>query len=174
MASLRGEFACKLDAKLRIALPSALKKQIPVAAEGRFVINRGFEKHLVLYPLNEWEIITAQMDQLNLYVKKHREFVRYFHRGATELALDGSGRLLLPKRLLTYAGIKEEIVLLAYAKRIEVWDSQLYDSGVVENEPEDYAKLAEEIMGNKSSSKSEDTRESEIREFPSPPPQQRH
>jgi MraZ protein len=172
MASFRGEFECKLDAKLRIALPSGLKKQMPVAAEGRFVINRGFEKHLVLYPFDEWEIITGQLNQLNLYVKKHREFVRYFHRGATELTLDGSGRLLLPKRLLTYAGIKDEVVLLAYAKRIEVWDSELYES-VWENEPEDFSQLAEEIMGNGDSSKTEDTNR-EIREFPSPPPEQRH
>jgi MraZ protein len=170
MASFLGEFECKLDAKLRIALPSALKKQLPLEAEGRFVINRGFEKHLVLYPFAEWEILTEELNQLNLYVKKHREFVRYFHRGATELNLDGSGRLLLPKRLLTYAGIKEEVVLLAYANRIEVWDSELYDS-VLENEPEDYSKLAEDIMGNGDSSESEDTSRPEIREFPSPPPQ---
>lgn len=172
MASFLGEFECKLDAKLRIALPSGLKKQMPVAAESRFVINRGFEKHLVLYPFDEWEIITGELNRLNLYVKKHREFVRYFHRGATELTLDGSGRLLLPKRLLTYAGIKEEVVLLAYANRIEVWDSELYDS-VLENEPEDFAKLAEDIMGNGDSSDAEDTSR-EIREFPSLPPEQRH
>jgi MraZ protein len=172
MASFIGEFACKLDAKLRIALPSGLKKQMPVSAEGRFVINRGFEKHLVLYPFHEWEAITEELNELNLYVKKHREFVRYLHRGATELTLDGSGRLLLPKRLLTYAGIKDEVVLLAYSKRIEVWDSELYES-MLEDEPEDFSKLAEEIMGDKDSSETEDTNR-EIREFPSPSPQQRH
>jgi MraZ protein len=146
MANFLGEFECKLDSKSRIALPAALRKQIPPEANGRFVINRGFERHLMLYPINEWEIISTQINRLNLYVKKNREFVRYFYRGATELAVDGSGRLLLPKRLLAYAAIKEDIVLLAYANRIECWDVEVYNNLLFE-EPEDFAKLAEEIMG---------------------------
>jgi MraZ protein len=147
MRSFLGEFECRLDSKCRIVLPSALKKQLPPEAEGCFVINRGFEKHLVLYPFNEWEIITAELRRLNLYVKKNREFVRYFHRGATELTLDGVGRLLLPRRLLDYAGIREDVILLAYSNRIECWDKALYDQ-LLDTEPEDFARLAEEIMGN--------------------------
>ena len=147
MGNLLGEFDCKLDSKSRIALPSALRKKLSPEANGRFVINRGFERHLVIYPSNAWEIITAEINRLNLYVKKNREFVRYFYRGATELALDNSGRLLLPRRLLAYAAIKENAILLAYANRIECWDAELY-SKLLYDEPEDFAKLAEEIMGN--------------------------
>ena len=146
MTNFLGEFECRLDAKYRLVLPAALKRQLPPAANDRFVINRGFEKHLVLYPFNAWETITAELQRLNLYIKKNREFVRYFHRGATELALDSAGRLLLPKRLLDYAGIKEDIILLAYSNRIECWDQALYDQ-LLAAEPEDFARLAEEIMG---------------------------
>jgi MraZ protein len=173
-AGFLGEFECKLDSKSRIALPAALKKQIPPQANNRFVINRGFEKHLVLYPFNEWEIIAAEINRLNLYVKKNRDFVRYFHRGATELVLDGSGRLLLPKRLLSYAGITEDIILLAYSNRIECWDSELYDD-LLENEPEDFAGLAEEIMGHVDRPE-DDAGDSlpDFREMPPMPPGQRH
>ncbi|MCD4680354.1 MAG: hypothetical protein K8S00_08205, partial [Bacteroidales bacterium] len=95
MVNLIGEFDCKIDVKGRIMMPSALKKQIPSEAEERFVINRGFEKCLVLYPMNEWKDISEEINKKNLYVKKIRDFVRYFHRGATEIKLDGNSRLLL-------------------------------------------------------------------------------
>lgn len=146
MAGFLGEFQCRLDSKSRIALPSALKKQLSPEANDQFVINRGFEKHLILYPLNAWETITAEINRLNLYIKKNREFVRYFYRGATELKLDSHNRLLLPKRLLQYAVVKEEVILFAYANRIEVWAEELYDQ-LLSDEPKDFADLAEEIMG---------------------------
>ncbi len=146
MASFLGEFDCRLDTKQRVALPANLKRQLPPEAEGRLVINRGFEKHLVLYPFNVWQAISAEINQLNLYRKKNRDFVRYFYRGATELKLDGQGRLLLPKRLLDYAEIKDEVVLFAYYNRIEVWAKAHYDT-MLDDEPDDFAELAEEIMG---------------------------
>ena len=146
MANFLGEYECKLDSKSRILLPAALKKQFPPEAQECFVINRGFEKHLVLYPRNVWDRISAQINGLNFFVEKNRKFARYFYRGATELRLDGQGRLLLPKRLLAYAGIDEDIVMLAYHDRIEVWAGAVYNQ-MIEEEPEDFAHLAEDIMG---------------------------
>lgn len=146
MANFIGEFDCKLDAKGRLMLPSGLRKQLDPAAQERFVLNRGFEKCLVLYPKNEWEGISAEVNKLNQYVKKNREFIRYFYRGASELELDNTGRLLLPKRLLDYAGVEKEVVLFAYSNRIEVWDKKTYE-GLLTDEPDDFADLAEEVMG---------------------------
>lgn len=173
MTSLLGEFECSLDAKARIALPAALRKQLPVEAEGRFVVNRGFERHLVLYPLHEWRRVTTELNRLNLFVKKNREFVRYFHRGATELELDGSGRLLLPRRLLEYAGIRETVILLAYANRIECWDAALYEN-LLSDEPADFARLAEEIMGGVGRAEPDGDRFPEFRELPPLSPGSRH
>ncbi|MBI2281237.1 MAG: division/cell wall cluster transcriptional repressor MraZ [Bacteroidetes bacterium] len=146
MANFIGEFDCKLDAKGRLMLPSGLRKQLDPAAQERFVLNRGFEKCLVLYPKNEWEGISSEVNKLNQYVKKNREFIRYFYRGASELELDNTGRLLLPKRLLDYAGAEKEVVLFAYSNRIEVWDKKTYE-GLLTDEPDDFADLAEEVMG---------------------------
>ena len=117
--------------------------------------------------------MTAELDGLNLYVKKHREFVRYFHRGATELELDGSGRLLLPRRLLDYAGILDAVILLAYAHRIECWDPTLYDQ-LLSNEPADFADLAEEIMGPANRPEPDEDRAPSFRDFPPAPPNSRH
>tara|TARA_R110001592_G_C13056503_1_gene740615 strand:+ start:770 stop:1243 length:474 start_codon:yes stop_codon:yes gene_type:complete len=147
MANFIGEFECKMDAKGRVMIPSGLRKQLDPAAQERFVLNRGFEKCLVLYPKNEWEGISAEVNKLNQYVKKNREFVRYFYRGASELGLDTTGRILFPKRMLDYAAVEKEVVLFAYSNRIEVWDKSTYD-GLLTDEPDDFAALAEEVMGN--------------------------
>jgi MraZ protein len=146
MSHLIGEFDCKLDAKGRLMVPSGLKKQLPaVDAEG-LVVNRGFEKHLTIYTKSEWDKITTELAQLNAFEKKTREFIRYFTRGASELSLDASGRVLLPKSLLEYAGIGSEVVLSCQFDRIELWAKDAYDAQL-DNEPESFANLAEEVMG---------------------------
>lgn len=172
MAGFLGEFECKLDAKFRLSFPATFKKQMPPEADGQFVINRGFDKNLVLHPFNEWEITMAELNRLNLYVKKNREFIRYFRGGATELSLDNSNRLLLPKRLLSYADIKEDIVLVGYEKYIEVWDLALHASAT-SNTSGAFATLAEEIMGN-GETPQPDANESDLPEFPPMPPGQPH
>lgn len=146
MTHFLGEYECKIDSKGRIMLPVGLRKQVSPEAQERFVVNRGFEKCLALYPFDEWQRISAEVNKLNLYNKKNRDFARYFFRGATELALDGNGRILMPKTLLEYAEIKSELVLFAYSNRIEVWDKGSYDN-LLTDEPEDFSALAEEVMG---------------------------
>lgn len=141
-----GEFECKLDAKSRLSMPATLRKSLDPAAQEKFVVNRGFESCLSLYPYNEWLKISAEINKLNRYNKKNREFMRYFYRGAMELSLDAAGRLLLPKRLMEYAGIDKEIILSAYSNIVEVWDKTKFDN-LLTREPEDFANLAEEVMG---------------------------
>ena len=146
MKHLLGEFECKIDAKGRFMLPSALKKQLGEGDRERFVVNRGFEDNLTLYPESEWLKISQEVNALNLYNKKNREFVRYFFRGATELRVDAAGRLLLPKSLLDYGAIRREVVLFAYGNRIEIWAREAY-TRMLADEPEDFSSLAEDVMG---------------------------
>jgi MraZ protein len=146
VAALIGEFECSIDDKARLMLPSALKKQLPKKDSNKFVINRGFEKQLNLYPWKEWDKVTSSINNLNLFVQKNREFVRRFNNGATELELDSSGRILLPKSLMLYAGISKEAILFAHSDRIEIWSKQEYDKYMKQG-ADDFAKLAEEVMG---------------------------
>jgi MraZ protein len=148
MSHFLGEFDCKLDTKGRMMIPVGLKKQLPGADTEGLVINRGFEKHLVIYTRKEWDKIVDDLSKLNQYEKKTREFIRYFTRGASELSLDAAGRVLLPKTLLDYAGIDTEVVLSCQFNKIEVWAAAAYDSQL-DNEPENFANLAEEVMGGK-------------------------
>lgn len=155
VTNLIGEFECRLDDKSRVILPSGLKKQISPEAQDRFVINRGFENCLVLYPMNEWKGISEEINRLNLYNRKNRDFARYFYRGATELTLDNASRLLLPKSLLSYAGIVRDVVLFAFSNRIEVWARDRYEK-LMTDEPADFSVLAEEVMGKQDKNDSRD------------------
>ena len=146
MSHFLGEFDCKLDAKGRMMIPSNLKKQLPEVEKEGLVINRGFEKHLVIYTRKEWERIVGDLNKLNSFEKKTREFIRYFTRGASELNPDTANRVLLPRALLEYAGIDNEVVLSCQFNKIEVWAKDAYDSQL-DNEPENFANLAEEVMG---------------------------
>lgn len=154
MPHFLGEFECKLDAKGRMMVPANLRKQLPEAEREGLVINRGFEKHLVVYPRKEWDLILDDLSKLNQYEKKNRDFVRYFTRGATEIVPDAAGRVLFPKALLDYAGIGTDVVLTGNLNKIEVWAQSAYDKQL-DNEPENFANLAEEVMGNKAKSTNE-------------------
>lgn len=147
MIQFLGEYNCKIDAKGRLRLPSPLLKQLGDLAQEGFVLNRGFEKCLVLYPRQAWDVISKDIQKLNQYVKKNRDFVRYFFRGATELELDSNSRLLFPRPLLDYGGVDKELVLFAYFDKIEVWSKESYEA-LLNDEPMDFDVLAEEVMGN--------------------------
>ena len=148
MLNLLGEHACKLDAKSRIALPAALLKQLSAAAKERFVVNRGIEQHLVIYPGPAWDSITEKVNQLNEFMVDHRRFFRRFYGGATPLTLDSQNRLLLPKRLLEYAAIKDQVILFAHGEQIEVWAAEHYQKQI-DMDADEFAALAERVMGNK-------------------------
>ena len=139
-----GEFEVKADAKGRIKLPAALIRQIG-DGDLRFVVNRGFEDCLVLYTKEQWKKETEKLQQLNPYDKKHRQFMRFYFRGATELSADASDRILLPKQLTAYAEIEKEVVLFAHMDKIEIWDKSKYEE-VLSVESDIYADLADEVM----------------------------
>lgn len=145
--SYLGEYICKLDAKGRLTVPSGLKKQLDNEGREGFVLNRGFEGCLGLYPHKDWLKVANKLNDLNLFTIKNRAFVRKFQNGATKLDMDGNGRVLLPKDLQEFAGISKEVVLFAYADRIEIWDKAKYNE-VMNEEMGDFAALAEEVMSD--------------------------
>ena len=142
-----GEFECKIDAKNRMVLPAALKRQMPDVEREGLVVNRGFEKNLVVYTRQEWNKIMEKLSQLNSFDKKNREFIRQFSRGASELNLDAAGRVLIPKSLAAYGGISTEVVLSCQISKIEIWDKKLYEAQWQDDV--DFSALAEEVMGDK-------------------------
>lgn len=147
MLNLLGEYDCRLDAKGRLMLPSALKKQLAKGIEEGFVMNRDvFRPCLVLYPLKEWERTNQMLRRLNRFVEKNMEFIRRFTSGATPLDLDGSGRLLLPYSLMNDAKLGKDIKLLGLGDRIEVWSTKALAD--MRREKVDLTSMAEDVMGS--------------------------
>ncbi|MFD1768277.1 division/cell wall cluster transcriptional repressor MraZ [Sphingobacterium suaedae] len=147
MNYLIGEYECKLDAKGRMVVPAGLKRQLPDVEREGLVVNRGFEKNLVIYTRAEWNKILKQLSRLNQFQTKNREFVRKFMSGATELMLDSAGRVLLPKSLLEYAEVGSDLVLACNLEKIEVWSKVKYEEQMEALSEEDFSGLAEQVMG---------------------------
>ena len=147
MTSFLGEYESTIDTKGRFLLPAAFKKQLGEGAT-QFVINRGFEKCLTLYPLTSWEPIYANISNLNDFDPNVRAFRRQFFNGATPVDLDSAGRLMLPKNLLAHAALDKDIVLVSALNKIEIWDKNTYDAIFENMTAENFSDLANKVMNN--------------------------
>jgi MraZ protein len=145
--SLIGTYECKADAKGRMMLPAALKKQLSPVMQKGFVLKRAvFQPCLELYPMSEWENLMQKVNKLNRFKKKNNDFIRRFTAGVKVVELDASGRLLIPKDLVAFAGISKELVVSSAVNIVEIWDKDNYEKAI-DDATLDFADLAEEVMG---------------------------
>lgn len=143
-----GTYECKADAKGRIMIPVALKKQLSAVVSKGFVLKRAvFNSCLELYPMEEWEQLMAKINTLNRFNKKNIDFIRRFTAGVKMVEVDASGRLLIPKDLLTHAGIQKEVVVSSAVNILEIWDKIQYEEAI-DAATMDFGALAEEVMGD--------------------------
>jgi len=146
---LIGTYECKADAKGRVLMPIAIKKQLTPVASGGFVLKRAvFNPCLELYPIQEWMQLMEKVNTLNRFNKKNNDFIRRFTAGVKTVEMDASGRLLIPKDLVKHAQIGKEIVLSSAVNILEIWDKTLYEKAIDEATL-DFGALAEEVMGDK-------------------------
>ena len=146
MTSFLGEYEVALDAKGRFLLPSGFRKQMPKGAAERFVINRGFENCLTMYPEAQWNVLAEKVNRLNDFNPKVREFKRLFMNGATIVDLDSAGRILLPKSLQEYANIKKDVIMSAQGSKVELWDKEAYYE-YIRQHASGFSDLAAEVAG---------------------------
>ena len=147
VTNLVGSYECKVDAKARLMLPSALKKQLAATLAEGFVLKRSvFQECLEMYPMQEWNALMQKLNGLNRFKKKNNDFIRKFTAGVKQVDVDTNGRLLIPKDLVGFAGIQKEIVVASAINIIEIWDKDKYESAI--SSFDDFADLAEEVMGN--------------------------
>ena len=150
MTGFLGEFEATLDAKGRFLLPTGFKRQLPEEETNRFVINRGFEKCLALYPMRTWEPLFEKITGLNEFDPKQREFRRAFLNGATYVEPDSAARILLPPNLKAYAELEKDIVLMATGDKIEIWDSNKYKQFFDSISSDALSDLGNQVLGGSS------------------------
>ncbi|MDV7187011.1 division/cell wall cluster transcriptional repressor MraZ [Lutibacter sp. TH_r2] len=150
MINLIGTYECKADAKGRVSLSVAFKKQLAAVLQDGFVIKRSiFESCLELFPMKEWNELSRDVNNLNRFSRDNNAFIRKFNASVKMVELDASGRFLLPKDLMAYAGLDKEVVLSSAGNMIEIWDKEKYEKSLEEDVNDPFADLAERVMSNK-------------------------
>jgi MraZ protein len=147
MSSFIGDYTCKVDAKGRLILPSAFKKQMSPEAQEQFVVKKDiYEDCLVLIPKDEWEnMVSILRAKLNPYNKTHKQFLRGFFMDTAELSLDANNRLTIPKKILSKIDIQKELKLVAQDDKIEIWNPITYEKSFDEAQFQD---IANSIFGD--------------------------
>ena len=139
---LMGEYHHSIDEKNRLIIPSKFRKELG----DKFIITRGLEKCLFVYPMEEWNNIVEKLRSLPFTKKDSRNFTRFFMSGATLCMLDKSGRACITSPLVHYAGLSRDCVIIGANDRLEIWDSDEWNKFFESNEDE-FANIAENLFG---------------------------
>ncbi len=137
-----GEYEHTIDVKGRIIIPARLRE----ALGDSFMITKGLDGCLSVYPMEQWAEFEAKLQALPLNQPSARAFARFFFSGATEGELDKQGRVMLPQNLREYAKLEKDIVIAGAGSRLEIWDKGTRDAYLAENEsPEEMAANMSEM-----------------------------
>ena len=145
----RGINPINLDAKGRMAMPMRYREHIAATCEGRMVATIDTDSRcLLMYTQPEWDVIQSKIEQLSSFNPVTRRIQRLLIGHATDLELDGNGRLLLPATLREYACLEKKIVLLGQGKKFEIWseDQWLQTRDAYLDEGQDDGVIPEELQ----------------------------
>ena len=118
----RGLTAINLDGKGRMAMPARYRSKLEKDANGTLVVTIDTEQPcLLLYSYPQWELIERKLEALSSFNPVTRRIQRLLMGHATELEMDGSGRVLLPPLLREYAGLERSVMLVGQGKKFEIW-----------------------------------------------------
>tara|TARA_Y100001934_G_C12012013_1_gene612745 strand:+ start:91 stop:543 length:453 start_codon:yes stop_codon:yes gene_type:complete len=145
--SFTGEYNYNIDQKGRLNIPAKFRKALDPKNDNTFVITRGFDPSLIVYPLVEWKKVEQQLLLLSSIKNKDRNFVRSIVRYATISKYDSQGRIQIPDMLLEYGQIQKEVSIIGMINKIELWDKSQLDLNDKEtnNENHVFEDLANEI-----------------------------
>lgn len=124
-----GEYHHTIDEKKRLIIPSKFRMNLGES----FVITRGLENCLFLYPQKEWQKIIDKLNTLPFTKKDARNFSRFFMSGATLLEFDKQGRIVIPSSLSTYANIIKNCTIIGVGERIEIWAEENWNKFINDN-----------------------------------------
>ena len=144
-----GEYSYSLDSKGRINVPSKFRKVLSNDNDNTFVITRGMDSCVWVYPLIQWKDIERNLRNLSSLSKIHRAFVRNTVRYATPSTYDKQGRIKLTPSLIEYSFLKKDILIIGMVNKIEIWDPiQLskVDTDISKINPEEYDALSDKIV----------------------------
>lgn len=136
-----GEFEHHLDTKGRMIVPAKFREDLGAS----FVITRGLDQCLFVYPHKEWKKLENKLQELPFTKKDARAFTRFFFSGATECDLDKQNRINIPAVLRKHAQLEKECVVIGVSSRVEIWDKHIWES-YVDASADSFGEIAEGLF----------------------------
>ncbi|MBO5735335.1 MAG: division/cell wall cluster transcriptional repressor MraZ [Clostridia bacterium] len=122
-----GTYRHAVDAKGRLFIPVRLREELGET----FMVTRGLQNCLRLYPMKEWEAFAAKIAALP--ETRAKDVRHYFFANAFDTSLDGQGRVTLPADCRKFASLEKNVVLVGDDTRLEIWDEERWDALDAEN-----------------------------------------
>ncbi|MNI23323.1 cell division protein MraZ [compost metagenome] len=119
-----GEYQHSIDEKGRMIVPSKFRETLGPS----FIVTRGLDQCLFVYPRSEWTILEKKLKELPLMKSDARAFTRFFFSGASECELDKQGRANIPGNLIEYAKLEKDCIVLGVSNRVEIWSKSIWES----------------------------------------------
>lgn len=136
-----GEYQHSIDDKGRLTIPAKFRDGLGTS----FVITRGLDKCLFIYPKSEWNVIEEKLKNLPFTKADARAFTRFFFSGATECEWDKQGRVNIPANLREHAQLNKECVVIGVSNRVEVWSKELWEQYFAEA-ADSFGEIAEKLV----------------------------
>ena len=131
-----------------MALPSRFREVVSAVSQGQVVVTIDLgQPCLLLYPRTEWDAVQAKLQALPNVQTGVRQLQRLLIGHATDLELDGNGRLLLPALLREHAGLAKKLTLAGQGNKIELWDEANWRAGMAQWLSEENRALVAEFDG---------------------------
>ena len=144
-----GEYSYSIDAKGRVNIPAKFRQSLAPENDQTFVITRGIDLCIWVYPLTAWQIIEDDLKDLSAISGINRSFIRNTVRYASSVAFDKQGRIMLSTNLLDYAQLKKDVLIIGMVNKIEIWDPNVLakvDKQNLEMDSSEYDELADKII----------------------------
>lgn len=138
---LMGEFHHTIDDKGRLILPAKFREDLG----NEFIVTRGLESCLFVYPIKEWNKITQRLNTLPFTKKNARSFTRFLLSGATATEFDKQGRINITSPLISYADLKKECVIIGVGDRLEIWSEEKWND-FYETNKDAMSDIAEDLF----------------------------
>lgn len=136
-----GEYQHTIDEKGRLTIPSKFRDALSPA----FVVTRGLDQCLFVYPMEEWKVLEQKLKALPMMKAEARAFSRLLFSGATECELDKQGRVNIPNTLIDHAKLSKDCVVLGVSNKVEIWSKDVWETYFHSSE-ESFNELAETLI----------------------------
>ncbi|MCX5906859.1 MAG: division/cell wall cluster transcriptional repressor MraZ [Deltaproteobacteria bacterium] len=141
----RGRFEHTIDGKGRVSIPAKFRELLVERYDDRLILTN-FDRCLVAYPFEEWQVLEEKVSSLSMIKKEVKAFQRFFISGAAEVPIDKLGRILVPPTLREYAHLERNVVFAGLGKKFELWSKERWQEEIKRSQ-EDFEGISEALAG---------------------------